>query len=96
MDAAVPTLRTFEQMLAEGAGGLTGAQCTALVNLLVGHPPTEVGSTAAEWGRRLGLPREAVETALQELTAPRRREYAARRHAESVGADPGVATCNDR
>lgn len=89
-----PTPATFEQMLEAGAGGLTGAPSP--VDLIVGRPATEVGATAAEWGRHVGLPAAAVEAALAELTTPRRREYAARRQADSAGADPSVAACADR
>lgn len=35
--------RTFEQMLADGAGGLPGEQCIALLDLIVLRPSTETG-----------------------------------------------------
>lgn len=73
MDGTATEERTFEQMLEEGVGGLTGHQCTALFQMVAYHPSSEVGVTAQEWAARLHLAVGAVRAAMRELTAPRRR-----------------------
>jgi hypothetical protein len=90
MDTDSAPARTFEQMLEEGAGGLSGPQCTALSDLIVLHPSTEVGWTAEAWAEQIGTTPELVRSALHELTVPRRRWYATRHRAASADVEGPV------
>jgi hypothetical protein len=70
--AGEPT-RSFEQMIEEGAGGLSGQQCVALLKLIVLLPSMEIGWAAEAWAARIGSSPELVNSALRELAAPGQR-----------------------